>query len=108
MVLALLGKSYGMLIFAVAFENLSGGMGTAAFVSLLMAMCNQRYSATQYALLSSIAVLGRIFISPTSGFLVESIGWASFFFVTFLTALPGLWLLYRLRREISGLMSVKT
>jgi len=100
MVLAWTGKSYGMLIFAVAFENLTGGMGTAAFVSLLMAMCNHRFTATQYALLSSLAALGRIFISPTSGFLVESIGWPSFFFVTFLVALPGLLLLWWLRNVI--------
>jgi len=103
MALAWFGKSYAMLIFAVAFENFSGGMGTAAFVSLLMVMCNHRYTATQYAFLSSLAALGRIFISPTSGFLVESIGWASFFFVTFLTALPGLVLLWWLRNVIYNL-----
>jgi len=103
MALAWAGKSYGMLVFAVAFENFSGGMGTAAFVSLLMAMCNHRYTATQYAFLSSLAALGRIFISPTSGFLVESIGWASFFFVTFLTALPGLLLLWWLRNVVYNL-----
>lgn len=105
MFLAWTGKSYGMLIFTVAFENFSGGMGTAAFVSLLMAMCNHRYTATQYALLSSLAAIGRIFIAPTSGYLVESIGWASFFFITFLTALPGLWLLWRLRSVVSDLRS---
>lgn len=104
-VLAWIGKSYGMLVFAVAFENLSGGMGTAAFVSLLMAMCNHRYTATQYALLSSLAALGRIFIGPTSGYLAEAFGWASFFFITALTALPGLWLLWRLKNIISDLKS---
>ncbi|HMK50548.1 MAG TPA: MFS transporter [Thermodesulfovibrionales bacterium] len=103
MVLAWMGKSYAMLMFAVGFENLSGGMGTAAFVSLLMGMCNHRFTATQYALLSSLAALGRIFISPTSGYLVESIGWTSFFFVTFLVALPGLGLLCLVRNTISGL-----
>lgn len=103
MVLAWAGKSYEMLVFSVAFENLSGGMGTAAFVSLLMAMCNHRYTATQYALLSSLAALGRIFIAPTSGYLVESAGWAGFFFITALVALPGLWLLWWLRREVSDL-----
>ncbi|MBI5212071.1 MAG: MFS transporter [Nitrospirae bacterium] len=103
MVLAWLGKSYGMLIFAVAFENLSGGMGTAAFVALLMTICNQRYSATQYALLSSLASLGRIFIAPTSGFIVASLGWAQFFFITALAALPGLWLLWRMRDAILDL-----
>ncbi len=103
MLLAWIGKSYGMLIFAVAFENFSGGMGTAAFVSLLMAMCNHRFTATQYALLSSLAALGRIFIGPTSGFLVESVGWSSFFFITTLTALPGLVLLWWLRQDVKGL-----
>jgi MFS transporter, PAT family, beta-lactamase induction signal transducer AmpG len=103
MFLAWMGKSYGMLVFAVVFENLSGGMGTAAFISLLMAMCDHRYTATQYALLSSFAALGRIFISPTSGFLVESIGWPGFFFITFLAAMPGLALLWWLRSVIIGL-----
>lgn len=103
MVLAWVGKSYVMFIFAVAFENLSGGMGTAAFVSLLMAMCNKRFTATQYALLSSLAAVGRTFVGPSSGFLVESIGWPNFFFITFLTALPGLFLLWWLRRAISDL-----
>lgn len=103
MVLVWLGKNYGMLIFAVAFENLSGGMGTAAFVALLMSMCNQRYSATQYALLSSLAALGRIFIAPSSGFIVKALGWANFFFITALAALPGLWLLWWLKNEISNL-----
>lgn len=100
MVLAWIGKNYGMLIFAVAFENLSGGMGTASFVALLMSMCNSRYSATQYALLSSLAALGRIFIAPTSGFIVSAVGWPAFFFITTLAALPGLGLLWWMRREI--------
>jgi len=107
MILAWTGKSYGMLIFTVAFENLSGGMGTAAFVALLMAMCNHRYTATQYALLSALAALGRIFISPTSGFLVEALGWAPFFFITFLAALPGLFMLQWMRREI-GMLEDRT
>lgn len=103
MALALVGKSYALMILAVAVENLTGGMGTAAFVSLLMALCNQRYSATQFALLSSLAALGRVFISPTSGYVVEVVGWPIFFFITTLAALPGLWMLRHLRAEISGL-----
>lgn len=100
MLLAYAGKNYEMFVFAIAFENLSGGMGTAAFVALLMSLCNIRFSATQYALLSSLAAIGRIFISPTSGFLVESVGWAVFFFITTLVALPGLGLLWLLKSEI--------
>ncbi len=103
MALALVGKSYAMMVFAVGLENICGGMGTAAFVSLLMALCNVRFSATQYAILSALAAMGRVFVGPPSGYLVAEIGWASFFFVTFLTALPGLFLLYRLRGEIEGL-----
>ncbi len=98
-----LGRSYALMIFAVAFENLTGGMGTAAFISLLMALCNHRYSATQFALLSSLASLGRVFIAPTSGYVVESAGWANFFVIAALTALPGLLMLWWVRSEISGL-----
>jgi PAT family beta-lactamase induction signal transducer AmpG len=68
-----------------------------------MAMCDHRYTATQYALLSSLAALGRIFLAPTSGYVVEAVGWAAFFFLTAVTALPGLWLVWRLRGEISSL-----
>lgn len=103
MVLSWVGKSYAMLVFTVGFENLCGGMGTAAFVALLMAMCDHRYTATQYALLSSLAALGRIFVAPTSGFLVESVGWGIFFLFTAVTALPGLGLLWWLRGGISAL-----
>lgn len=103
MLLALSGKSYPLMVLAVGAENLAGGMGTAAFVALLMALCDGRFTATQYALLSALASLGRVFVGPPSGFLVIAVGWAWFFFVTFLTALPGLLLLRRLRGPVSGL-----
>lgn len=97
------GKSYPLMIFAVGFENMTSGMGTAAFLSLLMALCDHRYSATQFALLSSLASLGRVFIAPTSGYVVESVGWANFFLIAVLTALPGLIMLWQLRAVISDL-----
>jgi PAT family beta-lactamase induction signal transducer AmpG len=103
MFLSWLGKSYAMLLFTVAFENLCGGMGTAAFVALLMALCDHRYTATQYALLSSLAALGRIFVAPSSGYVVESVGWALFFLLTAVTALPGLWMLWRYKKVIAEL-----
>ena len=101
MVLAWTGKSYLVMVSAVAFENLSGGMGTAAFVALLMSLCDHRYTATQFALLSALAALGRVFVGPPSGYLVETVGWVVFFFITFLAALPGLGLLWRLREHLS-------
>jgi len=103
MVLAYAGKVYSIMVAAVAFENLAGGMGTAAFVAFLMALCDHRYTATQFALLSALASLGRIFVGPPSGYLSHEVGWVVFFFVTFLAALPGLALLYKMRRNINSL-----
>ena len=103
MALASTGKSYPMMILAVAFENLSGGMGTAAFVALVMSLCDHRYTATQFALLSSLEALGRVFLGRPSADLVEAVGWTWFFFITFLAALPALWLLWRLRGDLNNL-----
>ncbi len=103
MVLAYFGKVYSMMVAAVAFENLSGGMGTAAFVAFLMALCDRRYTATQFALLSALASLGRIFVGPPSGYLSDELGWVVFFFITFLAALPGLALLLKMRQNIISL-----
>jgi PAT family beta-lactamase induction signal transducer AmpG len=103
MVLAWMGKSYLMMVAAVGLENLAGGMGTAAFVVFLMTLCNKGFSATQFALLSALAAIGRVFVGPPSGYLVDTVGWVTFFFITFLTALPGLWLLWLLRRRVSAL-----
>ena len=100
-VLAWAGKSYPLLVFAVGFENLASGMGTAAFVAFAMALCNHSFSATQYALLSALASLGRILFGPVTGALVEAMGWANFFVLTFVAALPGLWLVWRMRAQIA-------
>jgi len=98
--LALAGKSYALMIAVIIAENLCGGMGTAAFVALLMAMCDRRFSATQYALLSALASIGRVYVGPGAGYLVALFGWAPFFFVTFVLALPGIAMLAGLRRRI--------
>ncbi|SVB43253.1 uncharacterized protein METZ01_LOCUS196107 [marine metagenome] len=100
MALAYVGKVYSVMVVAIAFENLAGGMGTAAFVAFLIALCDHRFTATQFALLSALASLGRIFVGPPSGFLSQEVGWVAFFFITFLAALPGLALLYGMRRHI--------
>ena len=100
MVLAYAGKVYSIMVAAVAFENLAGGMGTAAFLAFLMALCDHRYTATQFALFSALASLGRIFVGPPSGYLSHEVGWVIFFFITFLAALPGLILLYKMRQNV--------
>jgi MFS transporter, PAT family, beta-lactamase induction signal transducer AmpG len=93
----------GALLAVVAFENISGGMGTAAFVALLMSLCNQRYTATHYALLSAFAAVGRVWVGPLAGVLAESIGWPVFFVVSTVLALPGLAMLWWLRERVRNL-----
>ena len=103
MALALAGKSYALMIAVVAAENLCGGMGTAAFVALLMAMCDRRFSATQYALLSALAAFGRVYVGPAAGALAADYGWTAFFLFTFFIALPGIALLVGLRARLDAL-----
>ena len=98
--LAWIGKSYVALTTSIAVENLTGGMGTAAFVALVMSLCNHRYTATQFALLSSLEAVGRVFTGRPSAELVGMVGWAQFFFFSFLIALPGVWLVWALRRRL--------
>ncbi len=83
---------------AALFENFSGGMGTAAFVAYLMSVCEHRFAATQYALLSALLALTRALVGPVAGGLTERIGYAKFFLLTFLLALPGFALLPALGR----------
>jgi PAT family beta-lactamase induction signal transducer AmpG len=89
-----------LLLAAIALENITGGMGTAAFVALLMALCSNQFSATHYALLSALASVGRIYVSPVSGVLAETIGWQSFFLFSALVALPGLLMLAWMRLSV--------
>jgi MFS transporter, PAT family, beta-lactamase induction signal transducer AmpG len=107
MALAAAGKSYPMMFFAVGFENLTGGMGTAAFVALLMALCDRRFTATQYALLSALASFGRVYVGPAAGYATDpkylGLTWTVFFFLTFLVALPGLALLWWKRETLRAL-----
>ncbi len=105
--LALAGKSYPVLIVAVGVDNLAGGMGTAAFVALLMALCDHRFTAMQYALLSALSAVGRVYVGPAAGYMTDpaylGLPWPTFFFVTFVVALPGLALLLWKRRTIEAL-----
>ncbi len=101
--LAVLPKSYALMAAAIGFENLCGGMGTAAFVAFLMALTDRRFSAAQYALLSALAAVGRVYVGPASGVMVEALGWPAFFVFTVGAALPGLVLLRWLRPQVAAL-----
>lgn len=84
----------------VLLENLAGGMGTAAFVAFLMTLCDQRFTATQFALLSALASVGRVWVGPFAGHAATTWGWPPFFLGSFFAALPGLLLLWWLRGRI--------
>jgi len=93
-----------LMALGVGFENLCGGLGTAAFVALLMALCHVQFTASQFALLSALSAVGRVFVAgPLTPPIVEAYGWAAFFVFTFFIALPGLLVLWLMRAEIKGL-----
>lgn len=111
--LAVIGKNFTALVLAVNVENFCGGLGTAGFLGFLISLCNPRFSATQFALLSSLMAVGRDFLAgPASGELAQRLtqsdpplqgmmalagaaepGWALFFLITLAAAIPGLVLL---------------
>ncbi len=98
---AYVGADYALFHVTILVENLSGGMGTTAFVAYLASLCNRRYTAVQYALLTSfMQMLGKFLIVPSSGFLVESMGWITFFVMSTLAGIPALLLLWWLGRKI--------
>jgi PAT family beta-lactamase induction signal transducer AmpG len=92
-VLSLLGNNYPFMVLAINVENFCAGLGTAAFLAFLMSLCQQRYSATQFALLSSLMALSRDIVVAPAGKIAEATGWPEFFLLTLVLALPGLLLL---------------
>ena len=92
-----------LLLSVIAGENITGGMGTVAFVALLMGLCNQHFTATHYALLSAFAAVGRIYVSPLSGVLSQSIGWPAFFLFSIVVAVPGVVMVWWLRDALARL-----
>ncbi len=98
--LAVLPPALPLMAGAVGVENFTAGMGTAAFVAWLSALCDVRYSATQFALLSALSAVGRVYVGPLSGYLVARMGWPGFYLFSVASALPGLLMLGWLRRVI--------
>jgi PAT family beta-lactamase induction signal transducer AmpG len=93
------GPEKWALAVTVLFEDISSGMGSAAFITYLATITNKKYTATQYAILSSIATVGRNFFSGFSGNMVKALGWAPFFYTCALIAIPGLIMLFIVNRQ---------
>lgn len=91
--LAQAGQSYELMILAINVDNFCGGLGVAALTAFLMSLCNPRFSATQYALLSSLFAVSRDIFTAPAGRLAEIMGWPVFFLFTLAAALPALALL---------------
>jgi len=96
-VLAWTGYNLPLLAGVIAFENLSAGMGTAAFVAFMASLTNRKFTATQYALLSSLMGIPRVIVAAPTGYMAEGLGWLGFFVFCALVAVPGLLLLTRFR-----------
>ena len=94
-----IGPEINYLFLTVAGENLSGGLGSAAFVAYLSALCNKKYTGTQYALLSSIMGIARTVLSSPSGYIVEAFGWAKFFIFSTICGLPAILILFWMCRN---------
>ncbi len=99
-VMAASGHDFVMMLVVIAMENLAGGMGTAAFVAFLTGLCDHRFSATQFALFSALSAVARVYVGPMAGYGVAILDWQNFYWLSFVIALPGLFLLYRLKVDI--------
>ncbi len=93
--LAMAGKSHPMLATAIFCENFASGMGTSAYAAFMASITDKRFTATQYALLSSLMGIPRVLVASPTGFIAENLGWINYFFFCALMAIPGILLLLK-------------
>ena len=98
--LAVTGRNFPLMIAATAIENLTASMGNIAEVALIMALCNSRFSAFEYALLSVLALLPRYLIGGPAGWIADHGGWSTYYVVSFLVGIPGLAMVWFMRARI--------
>jgi len=101
-ILARIGHNVPALSVVIGFENLSGGMGTAAYSAFMASITNKKFTATQYALLTSLMGVPRVIASAPTGFLAKYMGWENFFISCVLIAIPGMLLLLKFAPWSSG------
>jgi PAT family beta-lactamase induction signal transducer AmpG len=103
------GHQVSVLTVTISAENLTGGMASAAFVAYLSGLCNQDFTATQYALLSSLATVGLNVLAASGGALAQALGWIPFFVLSTAACLPSLVLLaWLMGRETRMLLPART
>ena len=99
--LAIVGKNYLLMVATIFIESFCGGLATVAFMAFLMSLCDTRYTATQYALFSSIMTLPGKFVSGFSGVIVDGYGYVSFFIYAAAIGIPAILLVIYLMRRIN-------
>ena len=105
MILAATGDNYWMMVAAIVTENVTSGIGLTVFATYLSGLSNIAYTATQFALLSSFAGVGRTFMAGPAGIVAENFGWVFFWGFTVVAAIPGmllLWLLWSKGYVVEG------
>jgi PAT family beta-lactamase induction signal transducer AmpG len=100
--LALVGHNYHWLVFAISVDSFCNAMASIAFIAFIMSLCNHRYTATQFALFSAFASVGRVFVGPIAGLIVTYFSWPIFFLLSLVACLPGLGLLWHLRGNLNN------
>jgi PAT family beta-lactamase induction signal transducer AmpG len=105
--LAHFGHHYPLMVTAIVAENFCSGMGNAAYAAFLMSMCDRRYTATQYALFSSLFAVTRTVLGAPTGFLVESVGWETYYVICTFASVPAFLLLLRYDRWQNHLAEAK-
>jgi len=93
-----LGQSHTGLMVTIAGENLTGGMGTAAYSAFIMSLCNKKFTATQYALLTSLMAMTRVLAGAPTGYLQAAVGWGPYFIISTVLCIPALLMLTRYDR----------
>jgi MFS transporter, PAT family, beta-lactamase induction signal transducer AmpG len=110
MILAATGNNYWMLVAAIATENLTSGIGLTVFTTYLSGLSSIAYTATQFALLSSFAGVGRTFMAGPAGIVAAKVGWFWFWGFTVVAAIPGmilLWILWSRGYVVQGIRQTK-
>lgn len=92
--LYLTGKNYSIMVLTMVIENICAGLGTAAFVAYIMSLCSKRFSATQYALLTSLMAVSRDIMVAPAGKMAVAAGFGNFFLLTALLSVPGILIIF--------------
>lgn len=100
--LAVVGKQFFFMAAAIFVENFCSGLSTAALLAFMMSLCDHRYSASQFALLTAIMALGRVFLGPVAAMMVEHVGWVDFYLWSFILSFPGIFVLFSIKNKVNA------